>query len=377
MAGDALNLGDTFLTGNPSGTPRSEIGGQALVEGVLMRSRTGYALALRRPDGRVEIAQVPFEPLARAEGWGRIPLLRALLAMVDMMAIGMRALEFSAARSEGARGIEELLPRSTREVLRDGRFLRLAATAAAMALALLVLLPNGIATTALLFGGPGGTLNESDQPVLHGTLAGAVRLLVIAGYVTMLQASFPIRRLFEYHGAEHQAVAVFEEGREVTVARALARETFHPRCGTSLAALFLVLSPPVFSIAGLLLQQFVSAFPYWHPSLRFVALCAAQSLVMPLVLALCFEILKAAAKHRTNPVVGALLAPGRALQTLTTRIPNPPQAETAILALEAAIDIDPEREDARFFVVSGLTDDESAPGYRQMPRGRRAGGAED
>jgi uncharacterized protein YqhQ len=361
MAGDALNLGDTFLTGNPSGTPRSEIGGQALVEGVLMRSRTGYALALRRPDGRVEIAQVPFEPLARAEGWGRIPLLRALLAMVDMMAIGMRALEFSAARSEGARGIEELLPRSTREVLRDGRFLRLAATAAAMALALLVLLPNGIATTALL----------------HGTLAGAVRLLVIAGYVTMLQASFPIRRLFEYHGAEHQAVAVFEEGREVTVARALARETFHPRCGTSLAALFLVLSPPVFSIAGLLLQQFVSAFPYWHPSLRFVALCAAQSLVMPLVLALCFEILKAAAKHRTNPVVGALLAPGRALQTLTTRIPNPPQAETAILALEAAIDIDPEREDARFFVVSGLTDDESAPGYRQMPRGRRAGGAED
>ena len=354
---------------NASGTRRNELGGVALFRGVMMRSRTGYAMALRLPDGRIEVRQVPWIGLgAWRDMLGKIPLLRGIVAFVEMMIASTRALRFSAARLD----VEAPPTTPARE-----RWILLASVL--MMTTLFIFLPNVIAAVLFRWVGPkglleaGSPLTEADYPLLYHVATGALRLLMLTLYTAALGLDRDILEVFRYHGAEHQAAHALEENKDVTVARARAHEVVHPRCGTTFLALFALWAVPVFALVEWLMLTFVSGFPgapfVWRQLMRF----AAHLAMVPLLIGLCFELARFGAAHWRNPAGKFLMAPGLWLQRFTTRLPDDAEREVAIVALFAALAIGPEMKSERTWIVRGLEDDESAPGHvlRSPARTRR------
>ena len=354
---------------NASGTRRNELGGVALFRGVMMRSRTGYATALRLGDGRIEVRQVPWAGLgAIRDVLGKVPLVRGLVAFVEMMIASTRALRYSAARLD-----EDAPPPS------PGRERWLLVASVAMMMTLFIFLPNVIAAVLFRWVGPkglleaGSPLTEADYPVLYHVATGALRLLMLTLYTAALGLDRDILEVFRYHGAEHQAAHALEENRDVTVARARVHEVVHPRCGTTFLALFALWAVPVFALVEWLMLTFLSGFPgapfVWRQLMRF----AAHLAMVPLLIGLCFELARFGAGHWRNPAGKFLLAPGLWLQRFTTRLPDDREREVAIVALFAALAIGPEMRAERAWIVRGLEDDESAPGHlaRSPARARK------
>ncbi|MBI1289662.1 DUF1385 domain-containing protein, partial [bacterium] len=240
---------------NVSGTPRNEMGGLAVFEGVLMRSRTGFALATRRSDGLITLSQFPFRSLLDGGAGWRLPVVRGAAALAEMMVIGTRALRLSADRAAPTP-----MPTS------PGRTAMLLTLSLAILAGLLVVVPTVVANVVLarsVF-----EFNEADHPLLFNAVAAPVRLALLVAYVTAIWLSADVRRVFAYHGAEHKAVLALEDGRDVTVARARAHDTLHPRCGTTFLAVVVLLAAVVYTISDWLLASQVSGYPDWHPFLR-------------------------------------------------------------------------------------------------------------
>jgi uncharacterized protein YqhQ len=336
---------------NASGTPRGEVGGLAVFEGVLMRSRTGFALALRRRDGAIDLYQFPLAGLFRRGH--RLPLIRGATSIAEMMLIGTRALRLSAEKAEG-RTLRRKRPRLG----------ALLAVSAAMIAVLLVILPSTGAT--MLLGLTGASFNESESPLLFHLVETLLRLLVLVAYIIAIGLDKDVRRVFAYHGAEHKAVLALEEGRDVTVARARAHDTLHPRCGTTFLALAAVIAGIVFLVCDWSLALHVSGFPDWPTWQRRTVAMACHIALLPLVAGIAFETIKWAARRPRHRVARILLKPGFWLQRLTTRTPNDHQLEVAIVALFGALAIAPDDRQQRHYTVRGLEDDETAPGY--VPR---------
>jgi len=335
---------------NASNTPRNQVGGLAVFEGVLMRSRTGFAIALRREDGLISLRQVPYSSLtARAKPLGA-PVIRGATALAEMMVIGTRALQFSSEEKDG----KEEKPERLGVVI---------AGSIAMILGLFVVLPDLLAGPILAVAGFTGSPEES--PVAYSLMAGLLRLVLLVAYVAGISGHRDIHRVFQYHGAEHKAALALEQGRDVTVARARQHDTLHPRCGTTLMALIVLLSVPGFALVD---WQLPLAYPRYLelPAIgsRLVQL-VAHVIALPVVIGAAFELLKACALSRAR-WARVLLWPGYALQRLTTRQPDDLQLEVAIVALFGALAIPPWQRDVKSWVVRGLEDDDSAPGY--IPR---------
>jgi len=371
---------------NASATPRLEMGGQAVIEGVLMRSRTGYAVALRRDDGRIVVSQVPYAPLSRRWRLLKLPILRGATALVEMMAIGTRALRWSAEEFEkallradakaaaGASGPPSeatVLPKSAGEAWRQAGFIGMITVSLAIVVFMVVIAPNLLA--ALLGKVPWlhdwalrrGTLGfaEENHPVLFNLVSGCFRALILVLYVWVISLNSDIRRVFQYHGAEHKAVLALEDGAEVTVAGAQKHDTLHPRCGTTFLAVVVLVSIIFFSLSAAALVAYVSGFPDWSFLARKGVTFLTHILLLPLVAGTAFELMKFCAKRPRNPVCALLLWPGFRFQRLTTRPPEDAQVEVAIVALLAALAIAPGERASREYVVRGLHDDESAPGF--------------
>ncbi len=387
---------------NASDTPRLEMGGQAVIEGVLMRSRTGYAVALRREDGAIQVRQVPYVALMKKYTWARIPVLRGAVALFEMMAVGTRALNWSAqvyeerlkkeeaaqrsgtaessgrsseAQDQGARG-ENDLPQSASDAWRQAGFLGMMAISLSLVILMVVIAPNFLAAMVGKIGWVSdwatgrGTLGftEENHPILFNLVSGLFRALIVVGYVWVISLNRDIRRVFEYHGAEHKAVLDFEQGGDVTVSRAQAHDTLHPRCGTTFIAVVILVSIVAFALVAAILVTYVSGFPDWPFIVRKLVTVACHILVLPLVAGIAFEIMKFCARRPRNPMCRALLWPGYRFQRLTTRHPNDHQVEVAIVSMLAALAIAPDEKQAHEYVVRGLQDDESAPGYRADAR---------
>jgi uncharacterized protein YqhQ len=344
---------------NASGTPRHEVGGLAVFEGVLMRSRTGFALATRRPDGLISLSQFPFRSLLQTGAGWRLPVVRGAASLGEMMVIGTRALRLSADRATPGE-----LPTS------PGRTTVLLGISLVILSGLLVVLPNVLANAAL--GRLVTDFNEADHPLLFNLVAAPVRLALLVAYVAAIGFSADVRRVFAYHGAEHKAVLALEDGRDVTVARARSHDTLHPRCGTTFLALLVLLAAVVYTVSDWLLATQVSGFPDWHPVWRRIASVAGHLLLLPVVAGIGFELIKWAARHPRHRVAAALLQPGFWLQRLTTRQPNDHQIEVAIVALFGALAIAPDDHQPRHYTVRGLEDDDTAPGYQPRSPARPA-----
>jgi len=353
---------------NPSETPRNEVGGQALLEGVMIRSRTGYAVAARRGDGAIVLLQVPYKPLSSGFALLKIPFVRGVMALVEMLAIGTRALQWSAEvferslRGANAREVETDLPRKTADAWKRKGFAATAAASLAIAAILVVVLPHFLTLSlgvipfvhnaAVTYGRSG--FNEAEFPILFNLVSGVIRVVIVVGYIVAIGLNRDIRRVFGYHAAEHQAAWAFEKGDEMTVGRVRTFPRLHPRCGTAFLAVVLMLSILVFAAAtGVLLATF-EGFSQWSWWRRKALILPLQIALLPVVAALAFEALKASARHSEHPLARLVLSPGLFLQRLTTRRADDRQIEVAIVALLAALAIPPDLKETRQYVVQGL-----------------------
>ena len=287
-----------------------QYGGQAVIEGVMMRGPRESAIAVRLPNGEIEVTRLEINTWARKPIF-KLPLLRGFIALVDSLIVGTRALTFSASRS--MEGEEDGKESSETEL----GFWELALTiglAFGLGLLLFVGLPTGIAH--LLRGKISGV-------VWQNLLEGAIRLVVFFLYILVISRLKDIQRVFQYHGAEHKAIFTYEAGEELTVENSRLFSRLHPRCGTSFLLIVVVVSIFVFVFVGL--------HPLWWRLL-------SRMLLMPLVAGIAYEILKFSSRHLESPWFRWLIVPGLLLQKLTTREPDDAQLEVALAALKGVLD---------------------------------------
>ena len=293
------------------------IGGQAVLEGVMMRSPHAFTVAVRKggkPGAEIALLKETVLPIGERFPLLKKAVLRGSVALFEAMVLGVRALNFSANEAiednDGKR--EEVSP------------LALAGTmvlALAFALGLFLALP--LLLTQLL----GSQYSAFKGNVLFNLTDGAIRVTLFLGYVSGISFMKDIRRVFEYHGAEHKAIGAYEAGEPLTVENARKYTCIHPRCGTSFLMVAMVLSIMLFSMIP-------GSWPLW-------AKAASRVVLMPLIAGLSYEFIKFSAKQRGNKVIEALIYPGLLLQRLTTREPSDDQLEVAIRAMDEALAMEP------------------------------------
>ncbi len=277
-------------------------GGQALIEGVMIRGQHGVSVAVRDPEGRIVTHTEPLQGGLYRTPAGRLPFVRGVLALWETLTVGTRMLIFSANVAAG-RG-DEPPPAVTGTV----------ATTLAFAVGLFFVLPSLL-------------LNRANKrvrnPLAANLLEGAVRLGLFVGYIGLISRMEGIRRVFQYHGAEHKTVHAHEHDTPLTPADVQQFPTAHPRCGTAFLLQVMLLSAVIFSLFG-------------RPSLgRRILL---RVVMVPVLSSLSYELLRLGA--RGFPLTRILVGPGLALQQLTTRQPDDAQVEVAIAAMEGALALD-------------------------------------
>ncbi len=297
-----------------SGEETTLIGGQAVMEGVMMRSPHSYCVAVRRPDGEIVTEESPLERLSDKHGAYKWPIVRGLVTLGGAMWLGMKALKFSAdCALEGIGG--------TKAQKRE-----LTPTAMALQISFSLLFMIGLYKVVPLFL---ATLIGHHFPVVGGRFAvnmidGLLRIGIFLSFMYLLSRMSEMYRLFQYHGAEHKVVFNYESGKPVTVANAQKFVTWHPRCGTS----FLV----VVLIVAMLSFAFLPFDNFW-------AKLGARIVLMPLVIGISYEAIRFAAKGQSR-ILALLTRPGLWLQRVTTKPPTDAQTEVAICALEHAMELE-------------------------------------
>ena len=280
--------------------PPLPYGGQAVIEGVMMRGTRGMAVAVRAPNAQIVVHTQPVSALYRNR-FSRIPFLRGLLGLWDALGLGYQSLMYSAnVAADGEAKFEGPVAWGTMLV------------SLAFGVGLFFLAPAGLAQFIE------GWLGV--HPWLGSFVEGLVRLVLIVGYIWAIGFMPDIRRLFGYHGAEHKTIHAFEAGAELTPAQVARFPLEHPRCGTAFLLTVVVFSILLFALLGPL--------PLW-------ARLLSRVLLIPVVAGLAYEYIRFTARHMQNPLVRLLVVPNLALQRLTTRQPDDSMLEVAIAAFQA------------------------------------------
>lgn len=311
---------------NDTSPKRPDIGGQAVLEGVMMKAPDSIAIAVRKPDGSICVKCDPYVSPAKKHKWMGWPIVRGAVNMVNMLVMGMNTLEASSQML----GIEEEEPTKFEKWLakKFGKSVDKIVMGVAIVLAvflsvgLFMVIPSIAATL----------INKVVKSLLLVNLcAGAVRILILIGYIWACGQIPDMRRTFEYHGAEHKTVYCHEAGLELTPANAKQFSTLHPRCGTS----FLLITMIIALLAGAVVDQLLHMI-FGVERLTFIARLARSIVILPLIAGISYETLKGLA-HSDNKLVRALRWPGLMLQHLTTREPDEKQLEVAIASMKAAL----------------------------------------
>jgi uncharacterized protein YqhQ len=294
------------------------IGGQAVLEGVMMRSPHAFIVAVRKggkPGAEIAVMRQALQPLGERFPILKKRIIRGSAALFEALWLGIRALNFSANEAlENEDGKKE-----------DISPLAMAGTmAAALAFSLGLFLALPLLLTYLL-GMHYDAVNKNS--VLFNLTDGVIRVALFLGYVSGISFMKDIRRVFEYHGAEHKSIAAYEAGEDLTVWTAKPYSCIHPRCGTSFLLMVIALSILLFSLIP-------GSWPLWAKGLSRVVL-------LPVIAGLGYEFIKYSAKNSGNRLIKGLMLPGLWLQRLTTREPSDDQIEVAIRALNEALAIEP------------------------------------
>ncbi|HHV58841.1 MAG TPA: DUF1385 domain-containing protein [Clostridiaceae bacterium] len=302
-------------------TNKYQYGGEALIEGVMMKGKKNIAIAVRKSNGEIHLESRPLKTLSQKYKFLKWPVLRGAVGMIETMVLGVKSLMYSAEFFEDAGDdsepskFDKFLEKVFGEKLQDAVIYFSVIVALAAGIGLFFLLPNVLTE---LFGinkdMPGGTL-------ISNLLEGSIRIMLFLGYIVLVSKMKDVRRVFEYHGAEHKSIHCYENKEELTVENVKKYTTRHPRCGTALLFVVMLMSILVFSLVG----------RYSVPVNILLRL-----LLIPLIAGLSYEVVRFAGKSDAL-WVRIISAPGLALQKFTTREPDAGQMEVAIAALKEVI----------------------------------------
>ncbi len=303
-------------------------GGQAVLEGVMMRSASNWAVAVRTQEGDItEIVHEITSPMSRRKLW-RLPIIRGVIALGESLAIGFRALAISAnvATQETDENGE------IKTVITRGQIIFSFAIAIVFALSIFKVGP--LLLTSWL---------PIDSTATFVVIEGLIRVAVLIAYILLISLLPDLRRVFQYHGAEHKTIHALEHGEELTTANVQKHSLIHPRCGTAFLLYVMVIAIFVFAFVGR---------PEWY------WLILSRIALLPLIAGLAYEVIRYAGKNQDKRILMTLLAPGMWLQRLTTRQPTDDQVEVSIRALERVLEREkaetPEekKEDAKVEVMA-------------------------
>jgi uncharacterized protein YqhQ len=310
--------------------PRFNYGGQAVIEGVMMRGSKALAVAVRDPHGQIVMHSEPINAALYSGTISRIPFLRGLSMLWDALGLGMRSLMYSAniaasaidqppaastVNPPGAAGSIESAPAEakTSDIFNGPIGWGVMAFSIVFALVIFLFIPKWIASAFE------GSVSKLGSAIIEGV----VRLLIFIAYIWLIGRSREIGRVFGYHGAEHKTINAYEAGDELTVENVQRHSLQHPRCGTAFLLTVVLLSIVFFAPLN---------------GLPFALGLVLRVLLLPVVAMFAYEYIRFSARHLKNPIMRALIAPNLAMQLLTTRQPDNSMVEVAITALKKVLD---------------------------------------
>jgi len=301
------------------------IGGQAVIEGVMMRAPRSLAIAVRRPTGDIVVKKEEVIPLSERFPIVKLPVVRGAVALFSSLITGIKALNFSA---------NEAMVEEEKEGEEKPQELSSWAMAGTMAVAfgfgILLFFIFPLYLTKLL------TPVIGTSNIVFNLVDGVIRVVVFILYIFAISRMNDIQRVFQYHGAEHKSIFAFEAGDELTVENVRKYSCLHPRCGTSFLLIVMLVSIVIFSLIPKLWPFYLKA--------------GSRIVLLPLIAGVSYELLKWSAKNDQSSIVKLLIAPGLGLQRLTTREPDDSQLEVAIRSMEEALEVNSGFKDDRLVI---------------------------
>jgi uncharacterized protein YqhQ len=288
---------------------KPNIGGQAVIEGVMMRAPEKFVIAVRKSPEEIVLRKEDVK--IDKNRFFKKPLIRGLIALYDALVLGIRALNFSAYHSTGE---------GEEQVGKWGMFLSMAA-GIGLGLLLFIYLPLQITELSKHI-----IPAVEHSSLLYNGIDGVVRVIFFILYVWIISFMKDIQRVFQYHGAEHKAIYTYELGLELNVENARAQSRFHPRCGTSFLIILMLVCIMVFSLIP--------------NDAHFLIKLASRLVFIPLIAGISYEILKFSGKYCNNPIIKVLIYPGLLVQKITTQEPDDSQLEVALISIRAALDME-------------------------------------
>jgi len=310
------------------------VGGQAVIEGVMMRAPRSVAIAVRRADGEIVVKKELVVPLSERFPIVKLPIIRGAVALFTSLIIGIKALNFSATEAMTEDEKEQESAKSKKSGKEGGSDLSSWAMAGTMAIAfgfgicLFFLFP--LYLTKLM------TPVIGDNNIVFNLVDGVIRVIVFLLYIWAISQMEDIQRVFQYHGAEHKSIFAFEAGDELSIENVRRYSRLHPRCGTSFLLIVMLVSIAVFSLIPKLWPFYLKA--------------GSRIVLLPMIAGISYEFLKWSAAHDNHPLVKMIITPGLALQRLTTREPDDSQLEVAIRAMNEALEVNAGFKDDRLVV---------------------------
>lgn len=308
---------------------KCSIGGQAVMEGVMMKSPSGLAMSVRKPNGEIASEYQSGSSKAKKGTFYGLPFVRGVVVFVESLTTGMRTLSRSAelageAFDEEPSKFEKWLAKALGKDVEKVVMGLAVLLAIALSIGLFFLLPTFL--SSLLF-----RLFPDAAPVWKSLAEGFVRLIIFIGYILFCASVKEVKRVFMYHGAEHKTIACYEAEEELTVENAMKHSRLHPRCGTNYMFLVMAVSILFFAVIG------------WGDN--FLLRVASRLIFLPVVAGISYELLRFAAKY-DNFLTKAIRAPGMALQYITTSEPEPDMVEVAIASFNLAMSHEPKDGEA-------------------------------
>ena len=295
--------------------PKGTLGGQAVIEGVMMKGPGGYSVAVRKPDKKIEVKLVRHRSYGDKHPFAKLPFIRGVVNFAEALIVGLRTLNYSAefyeeeeVETKADQLFKDVFKEKAEDVMIGFTFL----VSIVLAVALFMLLPAGIAEFIGKW-----VPNRAALSLIEGV----IRLAVFIVYVVLISQMEDIKRVFMYHGAEHKTINCYEAGDELTPENVAKHSRYHKRCGTSFLFIVMVISILVFML--------ITAEQMW---LRFVL----RILLIPVVASISYEFIRLAGRT-DNPVINALSKPGMWIQKLTTKEPTEEMIQVAIISVEAVL----------------------------------------
>ena len=291
----------------------SGIGGQAVLEGVMMKNKDFYAVAVRKPDGEIDVETAEYHGVLHGSKLTKIPFIRGVFNFLDSLILGMRTLDHSASFYEDENAKETVFDKALGDKSEKTFSVLTVLISFALAIALFMILPYYLSTLLEKY-----VRNASLLAIFEGI----IRLLIFLAYIVAITAMKDIKRLYQYHGAEHKCINCIEKGHNLNVHNVKRSSRFHRRCGTSFLLFVMVIS--------IILFMFITVA---NPVLKVVI----RILLLPVIAGISYEIIKLAGRSN-NILIRILSAPGLMLQRLTTKEPDEEMIEVAIKSVEAVFD---------------------------------------